>query len=171
MLSARRVAAATLTAAALFAPLCLGGTATATPLQGSCSGGAVNFSTNPIGLVQGPIGATFVGNFGGCQGTPAGGGTFVGQFTGSGNCLDVAGQVNAKFNWANGEVSTLVGPWRVPGGLGAPMINTLAIVDGPGAGGQLVVDQAAVDGLSQTGPCAINSVRYLNVGVSNLRFS
>lgn len=59
----------------------------------------------------------------------------------------------------------------MPGGAGAPHTNTIAITGGPGAGGQLSVDQGAVDGIPMTGPCLAGQVRHASLPISSLRFT
>ncbi|MFI9504444.1 hypothetical protein [Nocardia sp. NPDC052566] len=167
----KKAAAATMTTAVIATPFFVGATAEADPVSGSCSGGVVNFDTSPIGLISSPTTAQVNGNFGGCQGTPAPGGTIRATFTGTGSCLDVNGQVDGTVAWSDGKVSTVSGPFDVPGGVGAPKTNTLAITSGPGAGGQLVVNQGAVDGVPMLGPCLAGGARQASLPINSLTFS
>lgn len=165
----KKSAAVALSAAALVVPLLIAPTANAAPMSGSCSGGVISFDTSPLGLVPAPTTAAVGGNFNGCQGTPAPGGNITANFVGDGSCLDVNGRVDGVLNWSNGEASTVSGPWRVPGGVGAPQVNTVAITSGPGAGGQLTVDQGPVDGVPMTGPCLVGAARHASLPINGLQ--
>lgn len=142
----------------------------AAALAGGCSGGGLDFATEPIGVAPAPVHATFDGTFGGCTGTPAAQAVFHGNFAGPGSCLGAIGQLAGTVRWSNGAVSTVSGPWRVPGGPGVPITNTLAITGGPGSGGRLMVDQGSVNGRAMMEPCLTGSIRKGSVPVSGLRF-
>ncbi|QIS14028.1 hypothetical protein [Nocardia arthritidis] len=136
-----------------------------------CSGGTINFTASPVRLANSPIDATVTGNLVGCRNTPSATATVRGDFTGAGNCLDVAGRVDGTFTWANGEISTVVGPWRVPGGAGAPQTNTVVITRGPGTGKQLLIDQGPVDGRSQVGHCLTAAGRNISLPINGIHVS
>ncbi|MFJ4651279.1 hypothetical protein ACIP5Y_08385 [Nocardia sp. NPDC088792] len=171
MIASRKAAfaAVTLVLTALAAPLALAGSAQAAPVAGACSGGRISFDSSPIGLVAAPTTANFGGDLTGCQGTPAAAGTLQGNFSGTGSCLDVNGQVNGVINWSDGETSTVSGPFDVPGGAGAAKTNTVAITGGPGAGQQLTIAQGPVDGVAMTGPCLAGNARNASIPITNAR--
>ncbi|MEV6773288.1 hypothetical protein AB0N05_32100 [Nocardia sp. NPDC051030] len=152
-------------------PFVLAGHAAAEPITGSCDGGVIHFNSDPIGLVPSSDNATFTGNFGGCNGTPASGATFNGNFIGTASCFDINGQVDGTMTWSNGEVSKVSGPWHVPGGVGAAATNTVDISDGPGTGGKLYVDQGPVNGGAMVGPCLIDQARNGEIPINGLRLS
>ncbi|GAB0101380.1 hypothetical protein JMUB6875_03440 [Nocardia sp. JMUB6875] len=164
------LATATLTFAALAAPLALAAPAQADPLSGTCSGGQISFNTNPIGLSTSPVKAAVTGNLSGCQGTPSSAGTVKADFAGTGSCFDVNGTVDGVIAWADGQRSTFSGPYDVPGGAGAPKTNTVAITGGPGAGQQLTVSQAALNGASLVGPCLSDSADNASVAITSAQF-
>ncbi|WP_040805673.1 hypothetical protein [Nocardia concava] len=164
------LATATLTFAALAAPLTLAAPAQADPLSGTCSGGQISFNTNPIGLSATPVKATVTGNLSGCQGTPSPAGTVKADFAGTGSCFDVNGTVDGAIAWANGQTSTFSGPYDVPGGAGAPKTNTVAITGGPGAGQQLTVSQGAVDGGPMVAPCLTDGARSASIAITSAQF-
>lgn len=156
--------------AAAAAPLTLAGPASAAPASGSCNSGTIAFDSSPIGLSPSPTTAAFHGNLNGCDAAaPAPTGTFSGDFTGNGNCFDVTGQIDGAIAWSNGEVTKVSGPWEVPGGLGAPHTNSVAITSGPGAGGQLVVAQGPINGAAATPDCLSNNVRDMNIAITSAR--
>ncbi|MFI1917359.1 hypothetical protein [Nocardia sp. NPDC020380] len=163
-------AAVALVLSSVAAPLALAGPAQAAPVAGTCSGGQISFDSSPIGLVAAPTTARFSGDLTGCQGAPAPTGTLQGAFTGTGSCLDVNGQVNGVIDWSDGETSTVSGPFDVPGGVGAPKTNTVAITGGPGAGQQLTVAQGPVDGVAMTGPCLAGNARNASIAITNAQF-
>lgn len=163
------IGSAALILTAVAAPLALAGTAQAAPLSGTCTGGQISFDSSPIGLAAAPATANFTGDLTGCQGTPAPAGTFTGAFTGTGSCFDTNGQITGAIAWADGETSTVSGPFDVPGGAGAPKTNTVTITGGPGAGQQLAVSQGPVNGIAETGPCLAGNARNASIPITGVR--
>lgn len=167
----RRLTALAVGTAATAAVLVVGAPQAAA-MSGSCTGGNLNMDTSPIGLGSGPITAQVSGMLTGCSGTPGSTAKFVGDYSGSGNCFDVNGNVNARFEWDNGEVSTVSGPYHVAGGVAPPpSTNTVPITSGPGAGGTVTVTQGGPDAGALTGPCLSGAARALNVSVQSATFS
>jgi hypothetical protein len=172
-MSIAKKAAGTACALAIFStPFVFAQIAPAEPLNGGCSGGTVTFNTTPLGLMPTHVNGTLDGNFAGCAGTPSSSAALHGNFTGdNANCFAIPAFVNGTITWANGEVSEFAGPFFVPGGItAAPPVNTVAIVNGPGAGGQLAVDQGPVDGVRQIGPCIAGTTRQGLLPINGLRF-
>ncbi|MFI6363146.1 hypothetical protein ACIBG0_10390 [Nocardia sp. NPDC050630] len=168
----RKIATAAIAVAALAAAFVGAQQAAADPIAGGCSGGQFSYSTSPLGITVAPATATWEGNLTGCTGTPAAGATVSGTFNGSGSCADVDGQIDGKLNWSNGAVSRISGPWHVGGGVGGSMSNTVTIIDGPGAGGHLVVEQGPIgNALAMAGSCIAGEARGADVPILAARFS
>ncbi|MFX0573826.1 hypothetical protein [Nocardia nepalensis] len=170
MAISRKVATASVAAAALAAALVGVQNASADPITGGCSGGHVSFSTTPLGMSAAPTTATWNGNLTGCTGTPASNATISGTFNGTGSCADVNGQIDGTVTWSNGAVSRISGFWRVPGG--GDTTNTVTITDGPGARGLLVVEQGPISNASaMVVPCLTGQARSADVPIMAAHFS
>ncbi|WP_062992963.1 hypothetical protein [Nocardia anaemiae] len=168
----RKIATASIAVAALAAAFVGTQQAAADPIAGGCSGGQFSYSTSPLGMSVAPATATWNGNLTGCTGTPAAGATVSGTFNGSGSCADVDGQIDGKVNWSNGAISRISGPWHVPGGVGTAMSNTVTIIDGPGAGGHMVIEQGPIGNvMAMAGSCIAGEARGADVPILSARFS
>ncbi|MGY4098617.1 hypothetical protein ACW2Q0_03485 [Nocardia sp. R16R-3T] len=172
MAISRRIAAGAVAVAALAAAFTGAQQATAEPIAGGCSGGQFSYSTSPLGLMVAPVTATWNGNFTGCAGTPASEATVSGTFSGNGSCRDVDGQIDGQVNWSNGAVSRISGPWHVPGGVSMSTANTVTIIDGPGAGGHLVVEQGPIgNAMVLAGSCIAGEARGADVPILAAHFN
>ncbi|WP_433195919.1 hypothetical protein ACQP1G_42765 [Nocardia sp. CA-107356] len=172
MAISRKVATASVAVAALATTVFGAAQASADPIAGGCSGGQFDFTTSPLSMVSRPTTATWSGNLTGCTNTPAPTATVSGTFEGTGSCLDVAGNIDGSINWSNGQVSRIRGPWHVPGGVGAASTNTVVIVEGPGAGTQMAVDNGGIiNATAMTAPCLTGDVRGASVAITAVRFS
>lgn len=121
------------------------GPAQASSIQGSCEGGHVQFmSETPIGLEPTQVQARLDGDLHTCQGTPTKEVGWSTNFVGEASCLGVNGQLDAQLHWAGGDVSRMTGPFTL-NGYGAPASNTLQIVEGPGAGGTVVINTGPIE--------------------------
>lgn len=135
---------------------------------GACSGGQLTMNTSPIGLSVTPVTAQIGGQLTGCNGTPGRTARFVGNFTGSGSCFDVAGLVNSRLQWDNGAMSTVNGPFHVAGGPTPPhSTNTLPISEG----GAITVEQTGPDPAAVTGPCMAGQARNISVSIVRANFA
>ncbi|MEV5838842.1 hypothetical protein [Nocardia sp. NPDC052112] len=172
MAISRKIATVSIAVAALAAAFVGAQQATADPIAGGCSGGQFSYRTSPLGMMVAPATATWNGNLTGCTGTPASEATVSGTFSGNGSCADVDGQIDGKVNWSNGAVSRISGPWHVPGGMGTSMSNTVTIIDGPGAGGHLVVEQGPIgNAMAMAGSCIAGEARGADVPILAAHFS
>ncbi|MCP9619891.1 hypothetical protein FOH10_08090 [Nocardia otitidiscaviarum] len=148
------------------------GPAAATAISGGCEGGHVQFmSDTPIGLEPTQVTARLDGDLHTCVGTPTEEGGWSTDFVGEASCLGVNGKLDATFNWANGEVSRLVGPFAL-NGYGAPATNTLQIVEGPGSGGTVVITTGPIEkaGGSVT-TCIDGPIRNVGMPVTGAQFA
>ncbi|WP_107654540.1 hypothetical protein [Nocardia suismassiliense] len=172
MATPRKIGVISAVAAALAAPLVAAQPAVADPIGGWCPGGEMRFNTNPLGMNTVPARAGFQANLGGCTGTPAADVAFRSEFNGNASCNDALGFLEGTLEWANGEVSRVSGQWHVPGGNPAAAVtNTLNIVDGPGAGGKLHVDQAPVDTQPLVNACMNGTMQGGRIPINTLHFN
>ncbi|WP_378742561.1 hypothetical protein [Nocardia brasiliensis] len=132
----------------------------------------MTFHTNPIGMNTVPVRGGFNADIGGCTGTPAADVAFRTEFNGNASCNDALGHVEGTLEWGNGEVSRVSGQWHVPGGNPAAAVtNVLNIMDGPGAGGRLHVDQGPVDSQPLVGPCMNGTMQGGRIPIHTLHFN
>ncbi|WP_433728133.1 hypothetical protein ACQP0C_38100 [Nocardia sp. CA-129566] len=172
MAISRKIATASVAAAALATTVFGAAQATADPIAGGCSGGQFDFTTTPLSMTSAPITATWSGNLSSCTGTPAPTATVNGTFNGTGGCLGATGNIDGSINWSNGQISRIRGPWHVPSGMATANTNTVVIVDGPGTGGQMVIDDGGIINASAlTGPCLSGDVRAASLRITEVRFS
>ncbi|MEU0501840.1 hypothetical protein [Nocardia sp. NPDC005998] len=172
MAISRKIATASVAAAALATTAFGAAQATADPIAGGCSDGQFDFTTSPLSMTSAPTTATWSGNLNGCSGTPAPTATVSGTFNGTGSCFGVTGNIDGSINWSNGQVSRIRGPWRVQGGLVAANTNTVVIVDGPGSGTQMAIDDGGIiNPTAMTGPCLSGNVRAASIGITEVRFA
>ncbi|WP_329415448.1 hypothetical protein OG563_22220 [Nocardia vinacea] len=172
MAISRKIATASVAVAALAAALVGTQQAAADPIAGGCSGGQFSYNTSPLGMSVAPTTATWIANLTGCTGAPASEATVSGTFSGNGSCNGADGQIDGKVNWSNGVVSRISGPWHVPGGVARSMSNTVTITDGPGAGGQLVVEQGPIgNAVAMAGSCIAGNLRNADVPILAVRFN
>ncbi len=159
-------------AAVLIAPLVATQPAAAQPIGGWCPASTMTFDINPLGMNTVPARAGFNADIGGCTGTPSSDVAFRSQFTGNASCNDALGHLEGTLQWANGEISRVAGQWHVPGGNpAAAATNVLNIMDGPGAGGRLHVDQGPVDSQPLVGACLNGTMQNGRIPVSSLHFN
>ncbi|MFF3228826.1 hypothetical protein ACFYV7_38950 [Nocardia suismassiliense] len=159
-------------AAALAAPLLAIQPTTAEPLGGWCPGGDMAFNTNPLGMNAVPVRGTFDTTLRGCAGLPAAEVAFHGNFDGHGSCNGVGGDIDGTLQWSNGEVSRVNGRWDVPGGNpAAPKTNIVNIVEGPGEGGRLHIDQAPVDSQPLVGACQNGTAHTGRIPIMTMHFN
>ncbi|MBF6173358.1 hypothetical protein [Nocardia blacklockiae] len=172
MARSKKIAVISAAAAALAAPLLAFQPASAEPLGGWCPGGDMGFQTNPLGMNTVPVQGAFGADLHGCVGTPAADVTLQADFNGNGSCNDALGFLDGVLRWGNGEVSRIAGQWHVPGGNPAAAVtNTLNITDGPGAGGELHVDQAPVDSQPLVNACMNGTATNGRIPINTLHFN
>ncbi|PXX71496.1 hypothetical protein DFR70_101930 [Nocardia tenerifensis] len=168
----RKICAVSAIATVIAAPLVAAQPAVAEPLGGWCPKSVMTFETNPLGMTTVPMQAGFNADIGGCTDAPSSDVAFRSQFNGNGSCNDAIGNLEGTLNWANGEVSRVAGQWHVPGGNpAAPVTNVLNIMDGPGAGGRLHIDQAPVDSDPLVGACMNGTMTHGRIPIASLHFN
>ncbi|GAB2676892.1 hypothetical protein [Nocardia goodfellowii] len=172
MATPRRIGIFCAVAAAVAAPLIAAQPAVSEPIGGWCPASEMRFHTNPLGMNTVPIHGGFDADIGGCTGTPTADVALRTEFTGNGSCNDAIGHLEGTLQWANGETSRVAGQWHVPGGNpAAPVTNVLNILDGPGTGGRLHVDQGPVDSQPLVNPCLNGTMQNGKIPITSIHFN
>ncbi|WP_194820478.1 hypothetical protein [Nocardia sp. XZ_19_385] len=173
MAELRKIAAlSAIAASVLAAPLIASQPAQAEPIGGWCPASVMTFHTNPLGMNTVAAQGGFNADLGGCTGTPTGDVAFRSQFNGNASCNDALGNLEGALHWADGQTSRVAGQWHVPGGNPAAAVtNVLNIMDGPGAGGRLHVDQGPVDSGPLVNACLNGTMQNGRIPITSLHFS